>query len=329
MSIQTAPAKSAFLITIDTEGDNLWGCGQNIETRNARFLPRFQTLCERYGFKPSYLVNYEMAMDCAFIEFGRDLLMRDAGEVGMHLHAWNSPPLSSAYSTGLNHRPYLIEYPEQIMAEKIEYMTDLLRKTFDTSIVSHRSGRWAFNETYAKLLVKNGYCVDCSVTPWVSWRDSPGMAGGAGGTDYSSFPEHSYRINLADISCKGLSPLIELPMTIRPSLLQRWMPKVMTSGVSGRIVRGLGGAPVWMRPNGSNLGELEQLAQSVARKGDAYLQFMLHSSELMPGGSPTFPDSSSIEKLYVQLEQLFVLIATMYKGETLKEHAARIQGQLQ
>lgn len=45
-----------FIITVDTEGDNLWEYkkGTPIGTENAKYLPRFQSLCEKYGFKPVY-----------------------------------------------------------------------------------------------------------------------------------------------------------------------------------------------------------------------------------------------------------------------------------
>ncbi|BAN97921.1 hypothetical protein E05_31550 [Plautia stali symbiont] len=46
--------KPAFLITLDTEGDNLWrNRSGKVTTYNVRFLPRFQALCEKYGFKPT------------------------------------------------------------------------------------------------------------------------------------------------------------------------------------------------------------------------------------------------------------------------------------
>ncbi len=61
--------KPAFIITIDTEGDNLWQNHRVIKTENARYLARFQTLCERFGFKPVWLTNYEMAVEPVFIEF--------------------------------------------------------------------------------------------------------------------------------------------------------------------------------------------------------------------------------------------------------------------
>src|SRR6266487_4602168 len=88
-------SKTPFIITIDTEGDDLWARPREITTRNAEYLPRFQSLCERFGFKPVYLTNYEMAMSDVFVEFARDVLARGAGEVGMRFLA-----------EGLAERPY-------------------------------------------------------------------------------------------------------------------------------------------------------------------------------------------------------------------------------
>src|SRR5438034_5344383 len=54
----TAPA---FLVTIDTEGDNLWSKPRTLTIRNAQYLPPFQALCEKYGLRPTYLTNWEIA----------------------------------------------------------------------------------------------------------------------------------------------------------------------------------------------------------------------------------------------------------------------------
>src|SRR5579871_1036624 len=64
----------AFLITIDTEGDDIWARPREVTTKNARFLPRFQALCEAFALRPTYLVNFEMAKDDAFRAFGLDVL---------------------------------------------------------------------------------------------------------------------------------------------------------------------------------------------------------------------------------------------------------------
>lgn len=165
--------KPAFIITIDTEGDNLWQNHDRIMTENSRFLPRFQQLCEKYAFKPTWLTNYEMAVDPAYVEFARDVIARDSGEIGMHLHAWNSPPLYDLTGDDWRHKPYLIEYPQDNIREKVIYMTRLLEDSLQVKMRSHRAGRWAFNAFYARLLIEQGYQVDCSVTPRVNWQFSP------------------------------------------------------------------------------------------------------------------------------------------------------------
>ena len=167
-------SKTPFIITVDTEGDNLWEKPREITTRNAAFLPRFQMLCERFRFKPVYLTNYEMAMSEVFLDFARDALSRGSCEIGMHLHAWNSPPIEPLTSDDYYHQPYLVEFPDRTMKEKIHVMTRLLEDRFSQKIISHRAGRWAFDGRYAAMLRHEGYLVDCSVTPGVDWSTSMG-----------------------------------------------------------------------------------------------------------------------------------------------------------
>jgi hypothetical protein len=119
---------------------------------NTGYLPRFQDLCERYGFKPTWLTNYEMAMDPAFVEFGKDVIARKQGEIGMHLHAWNSPPEAPLTDDDWRWQPFLVEYPDTVLRDKVVYMTDLLEEKFQTKMLSHRAGRWAFDERYAAIL---------------------------------------------------------------------------------------------------------------------------------------------------------------------------------
>ena len=118
--------RSAFLITVDTEGDDLWSKPRDITVKNAETLPRFQELCERYGLKPTYLTNWEMANAPAFIELAKDVIKRGTAEIGMHLHAWNSPPSGSTDGDDMWHQPYVTEYAESVMREKVTVMTDTL-----------------------------------------------------------------------------------------------------------------------------------------------------------------------------------------------------------
>jgi hypothetical protein len=311
-----------FLITIDTEGDDLWAAPHEITTRNAAFLPRFQALCEKYGLKPTYLTNYEMACSPAFREFGRNVLTRRTAEIGMHLHAWNSPPLRQLTDDDYRHQPYLIEFPGQVIREKVDFLTKLLENTFGVKMMCHRAGRWSMNEVYARILVEHGYRVDCSVTPHVSWRQSKGDPNQPGGTDFSRFPDFPYTVDLRDISRPGDSSLLELPMTIMPSesaVLGSIVEMLPRGTVVSRVWNRVFPPMHWLRPNGRNLRQMLHLLERVLQEKRRYAEFMLHSSEFMAGGSPTFRTKESIERLYRDMEHLFSRAARSFRGATLSE----------
>ncbi|WP_338883841.1 polysaccharide deacetylase family protein [Xenorhabdus sp. TH1] len=308
----------AFIITIDTEGDDLWQNSGQISTKNTQYLPRFQNLCESFGFKPVWLTNYEMAMDDNYIEFAKDVIARNMGEIGMHLHAWNSPPIVPLTDDDMRYKPYLIEYPKDQIKEKVGLMTNLLEDKLQTKMLSHRAGRWAFNEYYAQLLVEYGYQVDCSVTPKVNWNFTKGDPNGNGGTDYSRFPDHAYFMDLQDISKEGNSPLLQVPMSIqyKHSAVMNFIKQKYDR------LRGKQRPPSvnWLRPKGENLAQMKTVVQRTLASGNDYVEFMLHSSEFMPGGSPTFQNEEQIELLYQDLEGLFAFLQPLVKGMTLAEY---------
>lgn len=314
--------KPVFLVTIDAEGDNLWARPRTVTTRNAESLPRFQALCEAHGVRPTYLVDYDMVRAPAFVDLGRDVLRRGAAEIGMHLHAWNTPPLVPLTRDDAICQPYLMEYPTPIMRQKITLLTDLLEETFGIRMRSHRAGRWGFNETYARALVDRGFRVDCSVTPHVSWARHRGCPDGTGGSDYRRFPSDAYFVSLDDISRPGASPLLEVPMTVLrsrtvvPSGLREALEVVPAAG---KVLHRIAPAVRWLRPNGRNRDDLLRIVDEVTAAGRSHLEFMLHSSELMPGGSPNFPTTRSIEALYRDLEALFAAAAARCRSLTLAE----------
>jgi hypothetical protein len=305
-----------LLVSVDTEGDNLWAKPRSVSTENAAYLPRFQAMCEAYGLTPTYFTNYEMAISPVFRELGRDVLARGKGEIGMHLHAWNSPPLLALTRDDLAHQPYLIEYPESVLREKVHAMTALLEETFDRKMVAHRAGRWALSPAYARSLVDEGYRVDSSVTPHVSWASSKGDPLGCGGVDYSAFPENPYYMDLTHLSKAGHSPLLEVPMTTAPRAA-RFGRFSARSHLLSRLVSHA--PPLWLRPRGNNLGDMRFLVERALREGRSHVQLMIHSSELMPGGSPRFRDARAVSGLYADVVALLERFKGRFRGSTFAE----------
>jgi hypothetical protein len=285
-----------------------------ITTENAKYLPRFQKLCEKYGYKPVYLVNYEMANDAFFVDFAKKTVQTGNCEIGLHLHAWNTPPyykLAKPYDNyGL---PYLIEYPETIMREKFDYLFRQLTETFSIKVMSHRAGRWAMNQSYFDLLIDSGIKIDCSVTPHISWRKSRGFTTGSIGSDYSKYSEDPFFVK----SSSQDSFLLEMPVTIR---ILHTLFFTSPRTVLFDLKRFICGKPVWLRPNGNNLREMLALIEYIEESNCDYLMFMLHSSEFMPGGSPNFKTRESIERLYTDINTIFEKIHRNFQGITLKNY---------
>jgi len=315
----TRSAKPAFLVTIDTEGDDLWSRPRMITTHNTSALPRFQALCETWGLRPTWLVNYEMAMDDEFVRFGRDVLRRGAGEIGMHLHAWHSPPLVPLTDDDLSHQPYLTEYPHDVVEAKVAFMTTLLRERFETAIASHRAGRWGFDAHYARTLAALGYFVDCSVCPHVSWRDVPGDPAGSGGPDFRRFPDRPYLLDLDCIDRPGDSHLLEIPMSVLRSPLHRIAPWAYVTPVLRRWAWASRPDRLWLYPNGTNRSDLLHIVDEALASGRPYVEMVLHSSELVPRGGPNAADAVRIEQMYSDLCTLFRHAAPSFAGRTLAE----------
>ena len=297
-----------FLITVDTEGDNLWTWkkGTKITTRNAEFIPRFQDLCEKYGLKPTYLTNYEMAQDRGWTRYSSQKASQDLCEIGLHIHAWNTPPFYDLQDK-FGGNPYITEYPEDIIEAKVENSILLLQEAYETDIKSHRSGRWALNSQYLNILSKHGITVDCSVTPELDLSNCPGCSQ-MNGNDYRGYPTQPYYI---------IDGMLEVPMT------SRHIRKFTDGGIKHNIKNLLLGEDMWLRPIHNSLSELIYLTKRVTKGcSSPYLEFMVHSSELMPGGSIFFKTDEEIEHLYSVMDQYFNFITNMgFTGMTLQQFA--------
>ena len=79
---------------------------------------------------------------------------------------------------------------------------------------------------------------------------------------------------------------------------------------------------VWaLRPNGNNLSQMYYVINSRKNSGCEYLEFMLHSSELMPGGSPRLQSAEDVERIYTDIKSIFERISRHYLGIGLEAYS--------
>lgn len=293
-----------FIITVDTEGDNLWKHAKDndIQTQNAFFIPRFQELCEKYKLKPVYLTNYEMINNADYVEYVKPKVIAGKCEVGIHVHGWNNPPIYDL-KCNCGGNAFLVEYPDNVMEEKFKHTYNLICRKIGKAPFSHRAGRWVMDDRYFKLLEKYGVNIDCSYTPSVSWMSTKGESRSYG-CDYTQVPAYSHYIGR----------VLEVPMSI---LKTRQIIRLTSiKSIIKQIIRG---KSIWLRPASSSLREMKWLIKTNPNK-DNYVEFMIHSSELMPNGSPYFKTKKDVEELFITMDALFAYATNKgYKGCTLEE----------
>jgi len=91
-----------------------------------------------------------------FCELARDVLARGAGEVGMSARmelAATRPVTSDDFIS----YPYPIEYPDQVMREKIKFVTPPPRRPITIKDDQSRAGRLVSDVVMAAMLVDAGY----------------------------------------------------------------------------------------------------------------------------------------------------------------------------
>ncbi len=311
-----------FIITVDTEADNQWArpSGETIE--NIFQLPRFQALCDRYHLPPTYLITYEVARDPRAGDLLRSFQTVGA-EIGSHLHPWTTPP----FTDERDHERKIHRFPHELsnneLKAKLATLTEVVTKNFGQP-VSYRSGRWGFDMTVAEELFEQGYLVDCSVTPKISWAKTLGDPLGSGGPDYRKalLGPYSYgrilEIPLTVIATGRLvregGKLIQLYNLLPDSLLKKGLNKIFFKVKTLRIFPG------------TTSGDLEAIVAAAVRNKIPVIEFMIHSSELMAGSSKYSQTDADIERVYARLEELFSLISCQaIQGVTLKEYVTILQ----
>lgn len=302
--------KRNFIITVDTEGDNQWSIynGQNITTENANFIPRFQEMCEEFGFKPVYLVNYEMANNDFLMDYLKKKQKEGVCEIGTHLHSWNSPP-EHELERKFEGNPYITEYPEQIVYEKIDFMTKLIESKVGIRPVVHRAGRWASSDCMFDILSELGYIADCSVVSGCNMLNYPGKTVSYG-FDYRTYPNEAYLVK---------DNLIEIPMTVK-HIQHTLAGKSIKNRAKNLIV----GKDRWLRPAISTVKEMKLNIDERVENGSDYAEFMIHSTELMPGGSPYFKNSRDVEREYKDMRTIFTYaVQCGFEGITVRDYAKK------
>lgn len=330
---------AAFLVTVDTEA-SAWDQAEANSIANVQYLPVLQRIFNRYGIRPTYLVTYEMATRAEAIRVLKPIQDSGRCEIGLHFHVWSTPPLEQPTRTGIDAawvHGLQSELPDDLFYEKIATLRKAITASYGRPPTSHRAGRWAVDHRTLRWLKGNGFLVDTSMTPGISWAQLKGVRG-TYNIDTSQIPDRPF-VQSLDTPFRagriGRDGLLEVPVTAATVPAPRvvgWL----VSRIPRRIRRSLRGQRLLFRARLPQVEAtpcrpypwipapyLRRLAEvAVARSG--VVNMMFHSSEIMLGGSPYSRTPEMHAAVMANIESLCAWSQPRLRPLTLSEFAARL-----
>lgn len=300
---------ASLIVTIDTEEEGLWAgryrrTGNTVE--NIRHVPRFQALCDRFGVRPTFLVDAAVAADDRAVDVLRAIHDEGRCEIGTHLHPWCNPPFEEE---DIPRNSYLCNLPEPLQRAKLLWLTERIEERFGRRPTSFRAGRYGLDIVGARLLAELGYLVDSSVIPFTSYAAESGP-------DFSDVPLTPYFIGGDDLRiAQNSGSLLEVPVSLgynrvdferahalRQAAAAPWLKWLHGVGILDRLglVR-----RIKFSPEQAGTAELTQLVDHSLARGAPAMVLMFHSSSLMPGGSPYVRDAAGLERFLARLCDVF------------------------
>lgn len=290
-----------LLMSIDTEEDNWEPRRGPVTLENIRELPRHHAFLRRLGARPTYFTAYRVLGEPWAAATIRALHDDGATEIGAHLHPWNTPPLAHDEGPGST---MLKNLSPAVQLAKLEQVTAALTETLGTRPTAFRAGRYGLDGTTVRPLVRCGYRVDSSVTPYINWEDTDA------GSNYVGAPLDAYRIAPErDVRTPApAGPLLEVPLSVgytragfetRDALRRRFEGRPWSSlhlaGIAWRtgLVR-----RVVLSAEATGVADMLALSRRLLERGVRHLHLTWHSPSLRPGLSPFVVTARDRDRLY-------------------------------
>ena len=289
-------------VTIDVEEDN-WSNYDSVPTlSNIGRLPELQSVFDKYGVKPTYLISYPVATDGDSVSILRKIMEDGRCEIGAHLHTWNTPPFEEEKTVK---NTMLFNLPKELQYRKLESLHEKIVENFHMDPVSFRSGRWGFDQTVAENIHRLGYKVDTSVSPYLNWESYHGP-------DFSNRSPMPQIVHMGESGSPG-SSILEVPATIGFLQGNYDLCNACLKAISGSALRHfhLIGIldklkiinKVWLSPESDDAGKMIQLAESIKRNNYPILNMFFHSPSLQHGLTHFTKTKEEEEELTSRIEK--------------------------
>jgi hypothetical protein len=161
-------------VVVDTEAEFDWDkpFAENLTAVSAlREVESAQAIFDRYGLRPTYVIDYPVAAQAESAASIRAIADRGGCAVGAHLHPWTNPPFGAAIDQAMSFPGNL---PTETEAAKLDALMTLITEAFGERPAFYKAGRYGLGPNTARLIAQRGIKVDFSLMPETDMRDVHG-----------------------------------------------------------------------------------------------------------------------------------------------------------
>ena len=291
------------IVSIDTEEDNWGRNGGCVKTDNIAQLPRLADFLARFGARPTYFTAYQVAAQQRAAATMLEICADGRGEIGGHLHPWNTPPHAEQK---VPRNSMLKNLPAELQFEKLRHLTMALEEAFGAAPRAFRAGRFGLGSETIPALIRCGYGIDSSVAPFQNLERD-------GGPSFVGAPMEAYHLAPGADVCEPAPPgqLLEIPLSCGFSrgpfsfwdptrrLLEappfRWLRLAGIAHRVGIVER------IMLSPEIATADEMLLLSRRLLEHGVRHLQLFFHSPSLTPGLSPFVGTPQELESFYATI----------------------------
>ncbi len=286
-------------VIIDTEADFDWHAPfsrDDHSTESILHQSRAQRIFDRFGVKPTYLIDYPVAMDPTASEMFRELVERGAADIGLQLHPWTNPPFDELLSS---RNSYPSNLSRDLQRAKIERLLDAVHRNVGVSPKVFKAGRYGFNSDTAELLEDFGLDIDTSVVPFTDFSSvhGPNFRDCPHGPFWFGRNRRLLELPVTRNLCGALGTKLGsslLPIIHSPLGLACHLPGILArSGLLDRLT---------LTPEGMDLADLKRLTRTLLGRGERLFTFVFHSPSLASGNTPYVQNEAELTAFLERIE---------------------------
>jgi hypothetical protein len=291
--------KPRLLVVCDAEAEFDWLQGFDANSRSIahlRHIDRVQSILERHGVAPVYVVDFPVADQPAEADYLARYIREDRAILGAHLQPWAVPPCGEAIRVS---ESYPGNLPADIERQKLRTLTDRIRETFGITPRIYKAGRYGLGQNTGRTITELGYEIDLSAAPPLDFSHE-------GGPDFSAFDCRPFWFDsdrrLLGIPSSGafVGQIGRRAGAIYRLSKHRFLEPFHLPGLLARLrlIERLR-----LSNEGYRIDKLKRLSRDLVDRGCRVLVFSFHSPSVVPGMTPYVRDDNDLEQFLQCLDQ--------------------------